>query len=375
MANNNEALQPRFWQSAFEEIDKGMYDLHKQVSIKTELSGMAKGKSLTVPLPDDVTDAVDWNGESVVALQNQNQKTTEVILDQILTKKISLTATDLSMNPYDLMKTKALPLAEGMIQTLNKRIYREMLASPTFIDGRSTFNEDTVIDLKALLDDRKIALSNRRLAISTTDMTTLTKLPVFKNVDTSGSDEVQKTGFLTKKFGLDFSMNHAIERYVPSDILGNTNAVGTTGQTSIAVNNFTDSVQPLRAGDIFTIAGETGTPLHTVISTTRTPLVGGVTTNIVFSPPLASGVVANSIITVFPTRSLVAFTPSAIGLAMAVLMELPSGTGKNSSIVNIDGFPVRVTTWSDDSLSLIVQMDSLIGVKLVNPQRCARIIR
>lgn len=53
-------------------------------------------------------------------------------------------------------------------------------------------------------------------------------------------------------------------------------------------------------GARFTIAGETGTPIHTV--TARTPATAGPTTNITFTPATAAGVADNAVITFLPQQ-------------------------------------------------------------------------
>ena len=53
-------------------------------------------------------------------------------------------------------------------------------------------------------------------------------------------------------------------------------------------------------GARFTIAGETGLPIHTV--TARTPASTGPTTNIVFTPAIAAGVVTTAVATALPQR-------------------------------------------------------------------------
>lgn len=57
----------------------------------------------------------------------------------------------------------------------------------------------------------------------------------------------------------------------------------------------TDDTDLVPVGARFTIAGETGTPVHTV--TARTPSTSSPTTNITFTPALASGVVDSAVIT------------------------------------------------------------------------------
>ena len=69
----------------------------------------------------------------------------------------------------------------------------------------------------------------------------------------------------------------------------------TIGVDTVALN--TADTDQIPVGARFTIAGETGTPVHTV-----TARVGNPTTSITFSPGLASGVADNAVITFQPQQ-------------------------------------------------------------------------
>lgn len=80
----------------------------------------------------------------------------------------------------------------------------------------------------------------------------------------------------------------------PADLSGET----TLDVTSIVLN--TDDTDLVPVGARFTVAGETGSPVHTV--TARTPTSSSPTTNIVFTPALASDVSDTAVITFLPQR-------------------------------------------------------------------------
>jgi hypothetical protein len=67
-----------------------------------------------------------------------------------------------------------------------------------------------------------------------------------------------------------------------------------SGTTTIAVDGFIGEVVD---GDLFTIAGETGTPVHTVVSSMATL---GNTTEITFSPSTVSSISDDAVITMLP---------------------------------------------------------------------------
>lgn len=67
--------------------------------------------------------------------------------------------------------------------------------------------------------------------------------------------------------------------------------------TSITIDGYDDSKGPIKRGDVFTIAGETGSPEHTVLSVT---LTSGVSTGLTFSPALASDIIDDTALTITP---------------------------------------------------------------------------
>ncbi|MBK8397432.1 MAG: DUF3383 family protein [Leptospiraceae bacterium] len=81
------------------------------------------------------------------------------------------------------------------------------------------------------------------------------------------------------------------------DLVGAVNNVAgyEEDDTTILVDGFVDSGNPIEAGDKFTVAGETGSPVHTVVSTVQT---SSNTTSITFTPPLASIVADDAVVTV-----------------------------------------------------------------------------
>jgi hypothetical protein len=74
-----------------------------------------------------------------------------------------------------------------------------------------------------------------------------------------------------------------------------------TGDTTLTINTVslnTDDTDLVPLGARFTIAGESGTPTHTV--TARTPASTSPTTDITFTPGIATGVVTTAVITFAP---------------------------------------------------------------------------
>jgi hypothetical protein len=376
MANTNlEALVPEFWASAFDEFDQGQLNLHNQVNRSVETILGSIGDTVDVPIAEDATEASEWDGSADVTPDNITQTVKKVILEKSFVKRFELTSKDLSRKPYDLIQQFAIPRVEGLLLSVNKYLQEKLLESQYFIDGTSTFTEDTLTDARTLLTNNKASLSNRLAIMSPTDTGALLKRDAFKLVNQSGTMEAQAKGNLGMKSGFQIFENTSIDTYTPADLTGaiNNGAGYSLGDTTIVVDGFDDDATPIKAGDIFTIAGETGGTKHTVLSTTTTT---SDTTGITFYPALTGAVADDAVVTVTPTRSVFCFTPNALGFAARTYNDLPSNSGINTSIQILQGLPIRISVGSKSSnVGVFVQMDVLVGATLIKGSRVARIIR
>ncbi len=381
--SNVDVLKATLWASAFDQIDRGILNLQNQVSRDVEQNLVSQqGRTVAIPISPDSTDAAEWDGVSSVSDDSQAASTVNVTLDTIFVKKQTFSSSDISMHGYNLIQEMGVPLAEGLLTSVNKYLINKMLGTRNFIDGRSSFTEDSLTDARTKLTMNKASSSGRIAVMSPDDTGVLLKRDAFKFAQYAGSDEAQRLGLLGMKSGMNLAENHAIQTYTPADVAGavNNGAGYIAGDTVIAVDAFADDATPIKIGDMFTIAGETGTPLHTVTKTTRTGVDAkgkptGNTIGLNFYPPLVSAVADNAVVTVIPTRSILCFTPNALAFAAKTLAELPKGSGADCAIVNVQGIPVRITTKVTDNLGIFVQMDNLVGAELVRDSRIVKIVR
>lgn len=129
-------------------------------------------------------------------------------------------------------------------------------------------------------------------------------------------------------------------------------AAAAAGATDIDIDtldlNNTDSGDIVPIGARFTIAGETGTPIHTV--TGRTPSDGSATTtNIVFTPALATGGVADdAVITFLPIQLEIKVGDGNLTYTEARELEYRLDRGTLDSVREGDDQPLSVNmnfTW------------------------------
>jgi hypothetical protein len=91
------------------------------------------------------------------------------------------------------------------------------------------------------------------------------------------------------------------------------------GTTTIVVDGISDSLNNVKRNDTFIIAGESGSPTHTVVSTSQT---NSVTTGITFTTGIAAdGVADNAVLTITQTIGYFSvISPDNIGQQDKVLM-------------------------------------------------------
>jgi hypothetical protein len=374
MSNTNMSyLYPEFWAAGFDALDVGQYNLQNFVSRGVESKLANAGDTVNVPIAPDFGIASDWTPGSTITPSAVTQTQAQVILNKSKQIVKGFTDAELSMSAYDLVQNYATSMAKSIMQAVNKDLYLELLKTPYFVDATAGISEDHIADAGTKLSENEVGLIDRRLVGSPGMIGALRKIDVFRDVDTNGTNSIIRDGRITRQYGFDIYENNIISKYTPADVAGAVdNSTGyAAGATTIVVNGFNDDATPIRVGDMFKITDETGAPWHTVISTEVT---SGDTTSITFTPPLAGAATDKKVVTITPTQSLLAFTPGALAFAARAYATAPK-PGAMSSIVNVQGLPVRITTWTDSTtLNLNVAYDILYGMTMVNPKRVVRIL-
>ena len=374
MSNSNiDALYPEFWAAAFDELNVGEYGMQNRVSRKYDGTLGQSGDTVNVPISVDFGDADDWTPGDSISASNITQTTVAVKLDKSKKKTINLTGKELSLSPYDLIQSYGSGMAKSLISTVNKELYKTALGSTYFVDARAGISENFIADAGTKLSNNEISMMNRVFEGSPDILGACMKLNAFQHVDTTGSDDVMRDGKIARRFGFDFYQNNAFAKYTPADLAGavNHSAGYAAGATTMTVNGFDDDTNPIRVGDIFVMAADSTSTPHTVTAVTYTL---GDTTSITFSPGLVESELDNAEINFVATQSALCYVPSGIALAARPYAVLPEATGVRSSVVTMNGLPIRISVWHDGNLGVKVQYDLLFGTKLIDAKRVVRIV-
>ena len=375
MANTNmDALYPEFWAAAFDELNVGEYGMQNRVSRRYESQLGQSGDTVNVPISVDFGDADSWTPGDAISAENIAQTTAQVILDKSIKKTINLTGKELSLTPYDLIQSYGSGMAKSLISTVNKELYKTALGSTYFVDARTGINEGFIADAGTKLSNNEISMMDRVFEGSPDILGACMKLDAFQHVDTTGSSDVMRDGKITRRLGFDFYQNNAFAKYTPADLTGTVNNATTgyaAGTTTMTVNGFADNTNPIRVGDVFTMKDDSTSTPHTVTAVTYT---SGNTTSITFSPGLKEDETDKAEINFVATQSALCYVPSGIALAARPYATLPDATGVKSTVVTMNGLPIRISVWHDGNLGVKVQYDLLFGTKLIDAKRVVRIV-
>lgn len=370
---NIDYLYPEFWAAGFDELDIGEYNLQNFVNRDTQSLLASFGDTVNVPITPDFGEASAWVPGATITPSNTTQTSAIVTLNQSRQEARGFNDKELSLSKYDLIKSYAAPMAKSILTAVNKSLYLELMTTPYYVDAQAGISEDFVSDAGTYLSKNEVGRMDRRLVGSPDVIGALRKIDVFRDYHTNNTTSIIKDGMITRQLGFDIYENNIISKYTPADVAGAVNEALNlaAGVTTMTVDGFNDDANPVRKGDIFKFTGQTYTGYYTVTSTAVT---AGDTTTINFLPALVDATLDNCVITVTPTQSALAFVPSALAFAARAYTSIAK-PGVNSSIVDVRGLPVRISTWTDSStLNLNVAFDILYGQTMVNAKRCIKIL-
>lgn len=379
MANTTmDVLYPEVWAAEIDKLDVGDYPLPRLVSNRNELSGGKGGDTVNVPLSADLGEADVYTDGSAPNSTNIAQESVAVTLNKSYNKTITLTSGELTKSAYDIIASNMPGMVRSLLRQMNKDIYLAALQSNYIIDGRTTFDETSIVDAYRVLDLNEVPSDGRILVAGPDDYASMLKFAAFTHADISGDAAAMREGKLPRRYGFEIAKANIITKYTPADVAGAVNNVAnyTSADYTYIVDAFDDDANPIRVGDVFTVAGESGTPLHTVQSTTTT---ASDTTGITFltrDGDTHSSVLDNAVITVSPTRSLLAMVPNAIAFASKPYANFESGIGARQMSLPLGGpgGPMARLSIYQKDLSVVVSLDALYGVSITKRKRVCRII-
>tara|TARA_R110002020_G_scaffold41325_6_gene121999 strand:+ start:3622 stop:4776 length:1155 start_codon:yes stop_codon:yes gene_type:complete len=191
----------------------------------------------------------------------------------------------------------------------------------------------------------------------------------------------QQTGTIGNKLGYNIFSNQNVSAHTGGtldDLAGTVDGTFAKGATSVTVDALDTNGETVKAGDTFTIAGDTQ-----VYSITADNTVSGNEMTLAISPPLAVAPSDGAVVTFVATDDFsgvgLAFHKNAFALALAPLPDqLPNNMGAQVATVSDPrtGLAIRSRMYYvGNSSEVHVAFDVLYGVKTLDPNLACRLNR
>lgn len=132
---NMDILYPEVWASELDSLNMGDYPLSQLVSNRNELGAGRPGQIVNVPLSADLGEADVYTDGSTPIITSIAQQQVQVTLNKSYSKGITLSSGDLTLSPYDLIKSYMPGMVRACLRQIDLDIYKAGLLSNYIVDG------------------------------------------------------------------------------------------------------------------------------------------------------------------------------------------------------------------------------------------------
>jgi hypothetical protein len=350
-------------------------------------SEFQRGRGATVTIRKPATFTVDEFAGTGITVQDTTETQVAVTLDKHLDVSFAVTAQDKTLNVVDFEAQFIQPAAAALAQKIDNLIMARYIDFYATV-GTASATPDGVDDITncgELLNTANVPLDNRSMVLgpkATNKMQQLAGFTYANNVGDQG--QTLRTGQLGMKLGFDFELSQNVKTHTAGTLTHNVtagkgfvNGAVAAGAATMAVDNNGSSTLTgtLLPGDLFTVAGVTGT--YVVTGTATLTAAANAIAAVPFAPVAPTGGFAdNAEITVIQThKANLAFHNTAIAFVNRPL-AIPDGLAPNQvSVLNMGGVGLRVVTDYDRTLKQdVISIDCLCGVKTLDAARGVRLI-
>jgi hypothetical protein len=336
-----------------------------------------KGSVISIPKPSTFT-ASAVNTSTGGTTQNITTDTVNITLDQWYEVKFALTEKELSATGERIITDHVAPAAYALADNIDQAIsgmykYVPWTASAVISDVAS------FLAARKILFDNNVPMNDGNLhcMLGSTAEAALLALQAFSQIQ--GAGDMAKETLLRGTLGVKFGVETFANQNTPSHTSGahaDTAGVcsGTIGATTLTVTSLTTG-QAVKAGDNFSIAGDTQKYVFTADGTATSP---GTLAAIGIYPALKTSPSA-AVVTLNATATTAVqnlmFHRNFAALAMAPLSEIGSSLGARIATVTdpITGLSLRSRLFYDgDKNTIKVALDVLYGVKILDGNLAVR---
>ncbi len=332
---------------------------------EAQFTGSKIGDSMKVTVPPVLGDADEFDGSTSATGITESE--VDLTLDKHFYKRVDLTTKQKSLELHDFTRLITIPVMRAISQSVDKYMLAQLQVFRALLAGAAA-SRPALIDHLAgahkVLTDALITRSGRVMLVDTTVEESLIKLAQFTTQD-YGQDGPAglRAATLGTRYGFRYVTDPLAGAHDRGDIAGTVlvNATTAAGSTTLALKDLTEATGTIKAGTVFTIAGDS---TRYVIRKDATIASNAATVTIY--PALQAQAAGDAGIT-FEAAGFqnIAFHPNAVTAAVVAPAPLAGG---NSVTQSINGIGVRV---SMDS-SLVTLADSIVydvyaGMRVIQP--------
>lgn len=333
------------------------------------------GDTVTIRKPATF-EAKEFNRNTGIEIQDATEGSDTIKLDKLLDVSFEVTAEQLTMDIASFSEQLLQPAMQSFAQKIDLYLldlYKDVNAI-SGVAGTPPNSIAAITDVRQVLNENKVPLTNRRLVIDPSAENGFLQIPTFHEADKIGdSGTALREASLGRKFGFDIYTDQNVRKHVigslapasgkikvKAEAVAGTNSVTLTGTTLTGT---------LVAGDILQI----GEKQYAV---TENAEVANGDIIVKVSPTLTADVAANVEVTVRAAHTAnLAFHKNAFALVTRPI-ALPKGIADGQkAIVNYDGFGLRVIyDYNSQYKKDVISIDMLCGVKTLNPELACRLM-
>lgn len=272
-----------------------------------------------------------------------------------------------SMSMADLLEIYALPQAESFKKDVEQAIFAQYVYVSENIGGAGTTPsgvDKLGTDVKQKFDEMLLPEDGRNVILSPAAENKWHQAFYNTFVQAPG---VLLSGQLGKRFGIDYFGSTLIPSHATgTTTAGTLSANATIGDTSIGITGATGNV---KIGDLFKVGA------YTYSSTANVNLTGGAAT-VPINTPIKATVASGQTVTATAAHVVnLGFHKQAFALVNRAPEVVPDLEIGRVSVVELNGFSVRAQVWRDPKdKRTYVQMDTMYGVKTLDPNKAFRIL-
>ena len=332
---------------------------------EARFTGSKVGDSIKVTIPPVLGDADEFGGTT--SATNIVESETDLTLEHHFYKRVDLTSKQKTLELSDFTRLVTLPVMRSFAQSIDKYILQTGQVFRANLAGNVANRPSTIAHLAAgtkALNDAFIDKNGRIMWVDTTVSQSLIQLAQFTSQD-FGQDGPTglRDATLGRRYGFTYIEDALLGAHARGDIAGTVlvNGTGAVGATTIGLDTFTAATGVVKAGTVFTIAGDT-----TRYVVRKDAAIASNATTVTIYPALQAEAADNAEITVEAAGfQNIAFHPNATAAAIVAPEPLWGG---NSTMQSWNGIGMRVSQDSSiTTLSDSIVFDCFVGARVIQP--------